>query len=78
MQLMQCKKKHFLFSGKSTWSYNYESNIGLWIKQLGRGSGCGHYLVFLGKTIYSYSYFLHPGLEWMSEKFRAAMQKTKE
>ena len=35
----------------------------------GSSPGRGHYVVFLGKTLYSHSASLHPGVQMDSSKF---------
>ena len=35
----------------------------------GSSPGRGHYVVFLGKTLYSHSASLHPGVQMDSRKF---------
>jgi len=37
----------------------------------GSSSGRGHCVVFLGKTLYSHSAFLHPGVEMGTGKLNA-------
>ena len=36
---------------------------------LGLSPGCGHCVVFLGKTLYSHSASLHPGVQMGTSKF---------
>ena len=36
---------------------------------LGSSPGCGHCVVFLGKTLYSYSASLHPGVQMGTSKY---------
>ena len=37
----------------------------------GSSAGRGHFVVFLGKTLYSHSASLHPGLQMGTGKFNA-------
>ena len=36
---------------------------------LGLSPGCGHCVVFLGKTLYSHSVSLHPGVQMGTSKY---------
>ena len=36
---------------------------------LGSSPGCGHCVVFLGKTLYSHSASLHPGVQMGTSKY---------
>jgi len=38
---------------------------------LGSSPGQGHCVVFLGKTLYSHSAFLHPGVQMGTSEFNA-------